>query len=251
MSIVSPHWLRCVTEGAVDLLFPAACLACNAELDQLPSRIGFCDDCREEMSRSEGPVCRRCAARVPAIPGDVSECARCRENKLWFDQALALGNYEGLLREQVLRMKTDRSERLAKALGRLMAARLGDVLAELQLDAVVPVPMHAWRRLARGTNPPAALAAALGRELGLPTFPKLLYRWRNTQPQVGLSQPARFQNIRNEMRVRASYDLAAPRVLLVDDILTTGATCSEATRMLKRAGTAHVPVLVAALTSSA
>ena len=180
----------------------------------------------------------------------MSECAHCREQKLWFDRAIALGDYDGLLRDQALAMKTDRSERLARALGQLIAARLSDEIDETPPDAIVPAPMHAWRRLARGTNPPAALAATLGRELGLPVFSGLLYRRRNTQPQLGLSQPARFRNVRGEMQVRKSYLFDAPHVLLVDDILTTGATCSEAARMLKRAGAARVTVLVAARTAS-
>ena len=147
-------------------------------------------------------------------------------------------------------MKRDRSERLANAFGRLIAVRQGDALRALQPDAIVPVPMHAWRRFARGTNPPAALAASLGRMLGLPTFPRALVRHRHPQPQVGLSRPARFRNVRGQMQVKKSYSLEAPHVLLVDDTLTTGATCSEAARMLKRAGAAQVTVVVAARTLS-
>ena len=266
MTLVRSLWLQRVADGAVDLIFPASCLACKAELQAELSdesdRIGLCTNCRYKMShgdwkmshgdwkmaRRDWPVCRRCASRVPTIPGEVSECARCRDQNLWFDRALALGSYDGLLRDLTVRMKTDRSERLAGALGQLMVARFGDDLREMQLDAIVAVPMHAWRRLARGTNPPAALAASLGRELRLPAFSRLLIRRRNTQPQLGLSQPARFRNVRNEMLVRASYHLGAPHVLLIDDILTTGATCSEAARMLKRAGAARVSVLVAART---
>ncbi len=250
MTAVRSHWFRRLTEGALDLLFPANCLACNSELEPTSDRIGFCFDCRDKMGRSDEPVCRRCAARVPKIPGTVPDCAHCRGQKLWFDRALALGEYEGVLRDQVLLMKNDRSERLASALGQMMVARLAGDWQALQPDAIVSVPMHAWRRLARGTNPPAALAATVGRELGLPTFSRLLARRRNTQPQVGLSRPARFRNIHGEMQVRKSYSIKAPHVLLVDDTLTTGATCSEAARMLKRAGAAQVTVLVAARTLS-
>jgi len=160
-----------------------------------------------ESAPGDWPVCRRCASQVPKIPGEVSECARCRGQKLWFDRALALGSYDGLLRDLAVQMKTDRSQRLAGALGQLMVTRFGDDLRDMQLDAIVSVPMHAMRRLARGTNPPAALAASLGRALRLPVFSGILVRRSNTQPQLGLSQPARFRNVRNEMFVRASYHL--------------------------------------------
>ncbi len=250
MSIVRTPLLRRLAEGAVDLLFPANCLACHAELHQASDRIGYCIDCRYEMTRGKWPVCQRCAARVPKIPGPVSECGHCRGQKFWFDRAVALGDYEGLLREQALAMKTDRSERLANSLGKLMAARLGKDLCESPPDFVAPVPMHAWRRLARGTNPPAAMATSLGHGLELPVSSRLLFRRRNSQPQVGLSHPARFRNIRGEIGVRKRYPLATAHVLLVDDILTTGATCSEAARMLKKAGAAEVTVVVAARTAS-
>jgi predicted amidophosphoribosyltransferase len=103
--------------------------------------------------------------------------------------------------------------------------------------------MHPWRRIKRGTNPPATMAKFIGHELGLPALPKALRR-RNSGPQKGLSRSARFRNMKNEMRTRAGYHLGAFRVLLIDDILTTGATCSEAARALKKAGAAEVTVLV-------
>lgn len=240
---------RLLVDGAVELLFPGQCLACESALGSVTDRMSFCLGCRGEMGQGDWPVCRRCAARVPLIPGEVSECAHCREHKLRFDRAFALGEYEGLLRAQALAMKTDQSERLAHAFGQLMAERLGDELRALQPDAIVPVPMHVWRRFGRGTNPPAAMAARLGRELDFPVFPKLLRLRRYTQPQKDLSYPARFRNLRGEMQVNASYLCEAPHVLLVDDILTTGATCSEAARALKKAGASEVTVLVAARTA--
>ena len=249
MPFVRTPLLRRLTEGAVDLLFPASCLACQAELEQSSDRVSFCCACRDAMTQSDQAVCLRCASRVPELPGEVAQCARCRDQKLWFDRALALGEYDGLLREQALLMKNDRSERLANALGQFIALQFGNRLRALQLDAIVPVPMHTTRRLIRGTNPPVAMAASLSRSLNLPMFPHLLHQLRNTQPQIGLSQPARFRNVHGRLLARKSYSLEAPHVLLVDDILTTGATCSEAARSLKRAGATQVTVLVAARTA--
>jgi len=162
---------------------------------------------------------------------------------------LALGEYEGLLRELLLRMKRDRSERLACAFGEMLSERLGDVVTELKPDVIASHPMHAWRRLALGTNPPAAVAAVLSRRIGVPVAAKLLRRRRNTPLQLGLSRPGRFRNVRGEVRVRAGYPLEAAHVLLVDDILTTGASCSEAARVLKHGGAAQVSVLVVGRTA--
>jgi predicted amidophosphoribosyltransferase len=141
-------------------------------------------------------------------------------------------------------MKEDATDRLAGAFGKLIALRFGKTIRELEPDAVVPIPMHVWRRLSRRANPPVSLAATIGRQLGLPVETNLLSWQRDTSAQLGLSQQGRFRNMRDVMRVRPGYRLDAPRLLLVDDILTTGATCSEAARVLKRSGAAEVSVVV-------
>ena len=247
--------LRRAARSTVDLLFPPSCLNCNASLNEFndvedDSDVGFCETCTGEMQRGDWPVCLRCASRVPKLTQPSERCGHCQDQKLWFDRTLALGDYDGILREQCLAMKTDRSERLATAVGKLMADRFGQDLLEQSPDALVPVPMHGWRRMVRGTNAPAGIAACLARELGLPVFLGRLRRKRNSQPQLGLSNPARFRNVRGDLQVAASYDLEAPHVVLVDDVMTTGATCSEAARVLKRAGAQRVTVFVAARTAS-
>ena len=136
------------------------------------------------------------------------------------------------------------------AFGELIALQFAETIRELEPDAIVQIPMHVWRRLSRRANPPVSLAATIGRQLGLPVEPNLL-RWRrDTSAQLGLSQPGRFRNMRGVMQIRAGYRLDTPRLLLVDDILTTGATCSEAARVLKRSGAAEVNVVVVGRTSS-
>lgn len=244
----NPNLWNTIGRRTLELLFPGSCLACGSQELPLDQIVSFCSTCIAEIVRGDVPVCLRCGARLPEHVPQGDGCAHCREHKLWFDRAITLGEYEDLLRDLLMQMKTDRSERLAQGLAQLIADKLGEVLRQIAPDALVPAPMHLFRRLARGTNPPAALALRLGRELRLPVYPDLLCRRRNIQPQIGLSQPARFRNVRGQVRVRASYTFRAPHVLLVDDILTTGATCSEAARMLKRAGARQVTVLAVART---
>ncbi|NOY43020.1 MAG: ComF family protein [Planctomycetes bacterium] len=242
-------WLRKAGGGLLDLLFPPSCLACEAALEEVVGGVSLCESCLGQLASINGPVCQRCAQRVPEIPGDVADCGHCREDKLRFDRALAWGKYEGLLRELLLKMKHDRSERLARMFSRLLIADLGEKLSAGNFDAVVAVPMSGWRRFVRGTNPPAVMAQIVGRELGVPFMRRGLRR-RNSYPQKGLSRPARFRNMKNEMWAKAGYHLGSFRVLLIDDILTTGATCSEAARVLKQVGAAEVTVLVVGRTSA-
>lgn len=201
------------------------------------------------MPRLAWATCARCAARVPEIPGSTPDCKHCRDHEIRFDRTLALGAYDGLLRDLVLEMKVDASGRLAIAFGKLIALEWGEAIRSFNPDVVVPIPMHAWRRLSRQSNPAEALAATLARKLGLRMEAELLQWRRDASAQVGLSQRGRFRNMRGVMQVRSSYRLDAPRVLVVDDILTTGATCSEAARALKRAGAAQVTVVVVGRTT--
>jgi ComF family protein len=168
----------------------------------------------------------------------------CRNDRLKFDAALALGSYEGLLREWILRMKEDRSRLSSRVLGELAWEALGPALRQLNVDVAAAVPMPAWRRWQRGVNPPGDMAERMARKLGVPAAPRMLRIRRNIPAQIELSRPGRFANVRGEMALRRGYSLQAAHVLLVDDILTTGATASEAARVLKQAGAARVTVFV-------
>jgi ComF family protein len=131
-------------------------------------------------------------------------------------------------------------------MARLYAERRSNWLREAGADLVVPVPMHWARRFQRGVNSPELMARELARFLGVEVGLRALARRRRTAPQADLSPRQRFRNVRDAFRVRASYDIQGRSVLLVDDILTTGATSSEAARMLKEAGAARVVVAVLA-----
>ena len=257
MTPVGTHWLSRAKSRAMDLLFPAECFSCGVGLGKsngTPARDSqLCDECYQQLIAADGSVCRRCAAPVPELPELGQDCPHCRVDHLRFDRAGALGPYEGLLRDLVLRMKDDRQGRLASQLGRLLcltvARRDAELAAECErADLVVPIPARPWQHLGHGAGPVAGLAKAVGRFFRLPVEPGLLKKGRNVLPQHNLSRPARFTNIRGGIGLRAGYSLEAARVMLVDDILTTGATCSEAARVLKRAGAVHVTALVLART---
>lgn len=167
---------------------------------------------------------------------------------MWFDETVALGQYDGLLRDWLLKMKDGRGESLTLAIAELIWQQQLERLAATRPDVVVPVPMHWRRRWMRGTNSAAVLAERLSQRLRVPLAVDLLRRTRHTPPQFSLPPSERPANVRNAFAVRPGYHFEEARVLLVDDILTTGSTCSAAARALKQAGAKHVAVAVAART---
>jgi ComF family protein len=146
----------------------------------------------------------------------------------------------------VLRIKRPHDRALAVALADLLAERSAQALVAAGIEVVVPVPMHWTRRAWRGANSPETIAARLAARLRVPLATELLVRRRRTAPQASLSAPKRRANVRGAFRVRPHADLLGARVLLVDDILTTGATLNEAAKTLANAGSGEITVAVLA-----
>jgi ComF family protein len=143
-------------------------------------------------------------------------------------------------------MKKGSGEALAEAMGDLWAAESEGRIRGLQADVVIPVPLHWWRRWRRGYNQSETLARAVARRLSLPCRPLWLRRVRHTPLQTLQSPSARHANVRGAFLSRRSANLRGRIVLLIDDVLTTGSTCSEAARALKAAGAARIVVAVLA-----
>lgn len=235
-----------VARAGLGLLFPPVCGHCRADLpDGQHDGLLLCADCRILLGPELGPGCPRCGAVAAADDGSPGRCEVCRDVPLRFDAAVPLGLYQDELRAAVLRMKRPAAAGLSVAMGKLLAERRRGQLADLSADLIVPIPMYWSRRLARGTNSPEGIAEGVGHVLGVPIRRRVLGRCRNTLPQAELSPSQRFRNVRGAFRVRRGRP-AGLRVLLVDDVLTTGATCSEAAGMLKQAGAAMVAAAVIA-----
>jgi ComF family protein len=239
-------WARRAAQVAAELVYPPRCTFCRDEILGLEDEILLCLECRKELTAGEQPVCPRCATSLDGAVVSAGGCPRCRDVDWQFSAAFRLARYRDELRKAVLRMKSPADEPLTAAVGRLLVVQRMADLTAWRPDLVVPVPMHWRRRLARGANSPDLLAAIIARRLKTRSAVGALSRRRQTRPQNELPTEDRAENIRGAFRIKSSWDFRGARVLLVDDVMTTGATANETAGVLRRGGAADVAIAVVA-----
>jgi ComF family protein len=243
-------WLGALSRAVDALVFPWSCAVCGAE----GSGGAFCRSCRGALlahsAKAAASACPRCALPTGPYADLRGGCGDCRGRPLGFEAAVALGSYEGALRDLCLRMKRDRDAWLAPWLCDLWAEARGEAVDRLGLppDAwIVPVPLHWRRHWERGYNQAEALARGLSRRLGRPVR-RPLRRVVHSRKLAMMSATDRAQALREAFRARKGRALRGRTILLVDDVLTTGATCGAAARALRKAGAGRVIVAVMART---
>ena len=241
-------WMESVVQAVDALVFPWSCAVCGVEGQGGAICLSCRNDLMERAAKAAVSVCPRCA--LPAGPyADLHRgCATCRGQALGFDAAVAMGPYEGSLRNLCLSLKHERNAWMAPALCELWAEARGESLGELPSDAwIVPIPLHWWRHWRRGYNQAEAIARGLARRLRRPVR-RSLRRVVATDKLAELSRTERSKAMRGVFRARRNAGLEGRTIILVDDVLTTGATCGAAARALKKAGAKRVIVVVIART---
>ncbi|MDG6094972.1 ComF family protein [Acetobacter sp. AN02] len=236
-----------VAGSALDLVLPRSCASCGTET----SGPGLaCPECFAKLRRIIAPCCDRCGVPLAAeaFAGKTGLCARCEISPPAWDQARAAFVYDDASRNLILPLKyADRTE-LAAGLGGMMIQAGADLLA--RADLIVPVPVHWRRRVARRYNQAALLARVISRRSGRPALMDALCRPHATQ-KLALAAPGeRLRIMTDAIRVssRRRNDVCGQHILLIDDVLTTGATGTACTEALRGAGAASVLILAAART---
>jgi ComF family protein len=230
--------LRPVADGVLSILLAPVCAACRRPLPA-PTLGIVCSGCWEAIRPIVPPFCPVCSNPVTSWRVTTERCSDCRLRRPHIAAGRAVGAYDGPLRSILQAFKYERRRSLAVPLGRLM--RLGGAAVLADADSVVPVPLHWRRRWRRGFNQ----ALELARELG-PPVRCALRRRRSTRTQTDLPAHARFRNVRGAFVVVRRRGVSGLRVVVVDDVSTTGATLDACARVLRDAGAAEVRTLTAA-----
>jgi len=238
-----PAWLRRAVEGATGLVLPRRCLACGTPV---AGDGALCADCWPAVRFLGPPHCAVCGYPFEFDSGAGALCGACAAQQPAFDRARSVFVYDSASRGPLLAFKhADRTD-VAPAFARLMAHAAAELLPDAHM--IVPVPLHRRRLLARRFNQSALLAQGLGREAAIKAIPDLLVRTRHTPSQAGLSATGRRRNVAGAFAVRKGMadSVRGARVLMVDDVYTTGATVGACAAVLRRAGAAAVDVITLA-----
>jgi len=238
----NPIW-RALYAAFLDALFPPRCGGCATW-----SRAVFCTSCAPLLRPIQAPLCDFCGEPFDPLALPAPICARCRAKPPAFRLARAVFDFDGPARHAIHRLKYRQKSALAPRLAPFFVSAIGQdpFLRAFDPHFLVPVPLHRARLKKRGFNQSFLLATELSRLIGVPTRP-LLRRTRNTPPQVGLKGEARTKNVRGAFSTSDQFaPFAGARLLLIDDVFTTGATLSEAAKALRKAGASEVCALTLA-----
>ncbi|MEX0299142.1 MAG: phosphoribosyltransferase family protein [Kordiimonas sp.] len=222
----------------LEFLLPSRCPCCGAKIECH----GFlCGRCWGDLVPLASPYCERCALPFEFEIEGESECGACIKDQPAFDWARAAVSYDELGRSLVFRLKYSGATSVVPAMAQMMAL----AVTGKKIDVIVPVPLHRWRLLRRRFNQSALLGHAIAKRIDVPNDNFILKRRKSTVSQGELGKKARYRNVASAFVVPKEKvaDVKGKHVLLVDDVLTTGATVHECARALKRAGAASVGVV--------
>jgi len=227
---------RRLTAAILNSIYPSICPSCNNRSDSF-QHSPLCTNCWRGIKRYSGPSCRICAAPLASVYASI--CQRCLTHPPSFSVVLNYGIYSDALAEAINLMKFSGLRRFANPLGKMLLN-----LEMPECDGIIPVPLSKKALRERGFNQALLMAKVISRNLKIPLYMDMLLKIRDTSPQVGLSAKERMKNIRGAFK--ASGKINNLRLLLLDDVMTTGATVMECSRALMRAGAKEVIVVTLA-----
>ncbi len=228
-------------EAVLSFFFPERCVVCNERLAEKEHII--CDPCRGELRFIEMPECPVCGAGARKMPNrdgkpDFRRCPTCpsRKRPVYFDNCHAAVYYNDPSGDIVKQLKFNRYFRAATFMARMMFLRMERFFNDRDYDFMVPVPLHPRRHRSRGYNQAELIADELSKLNNLTVARELLFRSRQTQKQSTLDEEDRYFNVKGAFSAREDHSIKGKRILLIDDVYTTGNTLNAAAAPLKEAG---------------
>ena len=242
------RWLESLAGAVASILFPSGCRICEALLTRA-DRLPVCDACLDSFRELPEEICERCGqpwTDAGDVDGDESVCRECRERGFAFDAARSFGVYEGALARAIVLMKYERIEPLGAWFAKRLLETARRIPSPYSADVIVPVPLHRARQKERGFNQVDLFGRPLARKLRLPYRPVLLKRERARPEKHLLHFEERWEAVRGAFVIREGGRVDNLRILLLDDVMTSGATLDACSRALREAGAKSVAGLTIA-----
>jgi competence protein ComFC len=235
-------WLAEISDALVSVVFPSGCRICESLLTKA-SRVPLCQECLSSFERVPSIICQVCGRPLPGLArkeGEPLLCPACQGRTYAFDRARSFALYKDAVVRAILLLKFEQIEPLGAWFAGQLAEMVNVDSDRLSVDVVVPVPLHREREKERGYNQAALLSKPLAKRLRLPHRAVLLMRTRARPDKQVLSLEERWESVRGAFATRPGSQIDNLRVLLVDDVLTTGATLDACARALREAGAKSV-----------
>lgn len=229
-----------IRDRILDLFYPPRCPICG----RIPDRGLICRACADTLRYVDRQYCMKCGRPLEDVRAEY--CGDCEKIRHAFDQGRSLLSYQGAVRQSLYRFKYANCREYARFYAAGICSRLGEFIQTREITVLAPVPLHPARQRQRGYNQAALLAERIGAELGIPVEDRLLTRIKSTVPQKQLSGCQRKSNLDRAFQAGRKIQ-PEERILLIDDIYTTGATADAAAAALRQAGARRVYVITAAI----
>ncbi len=226
-------------------VFPPRCLCCGDFVSNGPWFF-ICPSCQQKINPIPPPTCIRCGSSIEKEVIEKDRCARCRSGVWHFEKAFAVSPFEGPMAVLIRQFKFRGRKEVSAFGGQLMASVLKKGAVQRAYDLLVPVPLHIRRLRQRGFNQSLLLAREVGRVTGIAIDSLVLRRHRWTKPQLGLDEKSRHENVRGAFETPNPARLRDQRILIIDDVFTTGHTVNECAATLMASGARRVDVLTLA-----
>lgn len=235
--------------SVIDFCFPALCPYCELREAEGESNVLLCMSCKHTVQAIGGRQCQWCSASVGPYVETTSGCVHCRDERFAFEKVCSLGPYRDSLRSACLRSKMQSGHPITMALAQQLWSLRRAEIETWKPDIVIPVPHRWWEQMRRPHTSASVLAETLATAISVPARFDLLLKIKTTEKQALLPVTKRKTNLKGAFGIGGGATLGGATVLLVDDILTTGATANECAKVLKQAGASRVYVAVFARTT--
>jgi ComF family protein len=243
-------FMKKILDKILDIIYPRSCVLCKKALDGSNQYEAICDQCYKDIVANIPPFCKKCGRHLEPENIDTTDdtCIGCQKKFLHFDRTWSACIYNTKMKDLLHLFKYRHKTILRKPLGKLLLRFIHDFNIPVdKFDFIVPMPIHPARLREREYNQAELIAKELSNMLPLKINKNLAVRIRNTQPQSLLGASSRWENVKGAFKIKYPEEVKNKKILIIDDLFTTGATASEIALTLKKAGAKEVSILTLAI----